>query len=160
MRAKNSISVKKHGGSTDTHKLRERLPLGQKFIDNGDGTVTDLSTGLMWAKDMHSAGCNHGKMLTWQGAMQYAKSLSFAGYSDWRLPSIKELVSIADYSKLSPAIHGIFKGTPCGYFWSGSNFKSDTRGAWVVGFDTGRVNGDDKSEFFYIRCVRDAAKMR
>ncbi len=126
-----------------------------RFIDSGDGTITDLKTRLMWAKESNSIGCYCGKKMTWNDAVKYAKSLSSAGYSDWRLPEIEELISIVDYSKLDPAIHEVFLSTPNGYFWTSTVFKSDTRGVWVVGFDTGRVNGDDKSEFFYLRCVRN-----
>lgn len=125
-----------------------------RFIDNADGTITDLETKLMWAKEMHDSGCNGGKTIRWQDAIQHAKAVSLAGYSDWRLPQISELVSIVDFKQLSPAVYSVFPNTPCGYFWSATAYKSDSRGAWVVGFDTGRVNGDDKNEFFYVRYVR------
>ncbi|UUX91980.1 Lcl C-terminal domain-containing protein [Methanoplanus endosymbiosus] len=62
------------------------------FVDNGDGTVTDKATGLMWSQD------DNGEMLYWEEALAYAESATISGYDDWRLPNIKELQSIADYS--------------------------------------------------------------
>jgi hypothetical protein len=62
------------------------------FIDNGNGTVTDQATGLMWSQD------DNGEMLYWEDALAYAEAATIAGYDDWRLPNIKELQSIADYS--------------------------------------------------------------
>ena len=62
------------------------------FVDNGDGTVTDNATGLMWSQD------DNGEMLYWKEALAYAENSTIAGYDDWRLPNIKELQSIADYT--------------------------------------------------------------
>jgi ribonuclease BN (tRNA processing enzyme) len=61
------------------------------FTDNGDGTVTDRVTGLGWQKTPDF------KTRTWEGASAYAASLELAGKKDWRLPSMKELFSIADF---------------------------------------------------------------
>ena len=79
--------------------------------DNGDGTITDRATGLMWQK------ADSGKGMNWQDALAYAEGLTLAGHSDWRLPSVKELQSIVDYTRSpdttkSAAIAPIFKVTP------------------------------------------------
>jgi hypothetical protein len=66
------------------------------FVDNGDGTITDNATGLMWKQDDSEEG------MEWETALNYAENHEFAGYSDWRLPNAKELQSIVDYSR-SPA---------------------------------------------------------
>ena len=66
------------------------------FLDNGDGTVTDRATGLMWMQ------ADSGEGMNWEGALGYCESLDHAGYDDWRLPNAKELQSIVDYSR-SPA---------------------------------------------------------
>lgn len=63
-----------------------------EFVDNKDGTVTDKATGLMWAKD------DNGKELYWNDALVFSENSELAGFTDWRLPNIKELQSIADYS--------------------------------------------------------------
>lgn len=61
------------------------------FVDNGDETVTDQATGLMWSSLSSDEG------MDWEAALEYAESSEYAGYSDWRLPSAKELQSIIDY---------------------------------------------------------------
>lgn len=61
------------------------------YNDNGDGTISDLNTGLMWQKNLYD-----GK-LTYQEAVSAADTVSLAGYNDWRLPSIKELYSLMDF---------------------------------------------------------------
>ncbi|WP_147676078.1 Lcl C-terminal domain-containing protein [Algibacter pacificus] len=80
------------------------------FIDNGDGTVSDYATGLMWQK------ADDGKARDWEGALAYSEDLELAGYTDWRLPDAKELQSIVDYSRSpqttnSPAIDPVFSTT-------------------------------------------------
>ena len=65
------------------------------FVDNGDGTITDRATGLMWMQK------DSGKSINWQEALLYAQRLRHAGYDDWRLPNAKELQYIVNYS-LSP----------------------------------------------------------
>lgn len=61
------------------------------FIDNGDNTITDKETGLMWSKQDSKKG------LDWKNALMFAENSELAGYSDWRLPNVKELQSIVDY---------------------------------------------------------------
>ena len=68
------------------------------FVDNGDGTISDLATGLMWLQD--DAG-----PMDWGDALEFSERLNFAGYDDWRLPDVKELQSIVDYGR-SPATSG------------------------------------------------------
>ena len=75
-----------------------------RFQDNTDGTVTDLCTGLMWTQDIVDAD-NSGvrdvdDQVNWCAALNACESLNFAGHTDWRLPSIRELESIVDYSVL------------------------------------------------------------
>jgi hypothetical protein len=62
-----------------------------RYEDNGDGTVTDLNTGLMWQRDP-------GPKVTWEDAVTGAAGFRLAGYADWRLPTIKELYSLIDFS--------------------------------------------------------------
>ena len=61
------------------------------YVDNGDGTVTDLNTGLMWQQ-------NPGDKMPWSDGMASADSFNLAGYDDWRLPTIKELYSLIIFS--------------------------------------------------------------
>jgi len=94
------------------------------FVDNRDGTVTDRSTGLTWMKN------DSGKPMNWQQALKYADNLKLSGHNDWRLPNVKELQSIVDYTKAPDArntsskraaINPIFKLTKTeSWFWSGT----------------------------------------
>jgi len=84
---------------------------GNVYVDNGDGTISDRATGLMWMQT------DSGKGMNWQQALNFAENLESAGYRDWRLPNAKELQSIVDYSRspdtsVSPAIDPVFQSTP------------------------------------------------
>lgn len=69
------------------------------FSDNGDGTLFDLVTGLMWQKE------DDGSSYDWESALAYATSSDLAGYTDWRVPNTKEFQSIVDYDRTTfPAI--------------------------------------------------------
>ena len=61
------------------------------YTDPGDGTVTDNVTGLMWVKDM-------GEKMTWEDALSGAEDFTLAGYNDWRMPTIKELYSLIQFT--------------------------------------------------------------
>jgi hypothetical protein len=69
------------------------------FADNGDSTITDNATSLMWMRNDSRTAMN------WEDALRYAENLEYAGHSDWRLPDAKELQSIVDYSR-SPSTTG------------------------------------------------------
>jgi len=120
------------------------------FVDNEDGTVTDEATELMWLQ------ADNGETMDWENALEYAKTSEYAGYTDWRLPNVKELQSIVDYSKspsateeenIGAAIDEIFTCTPTineagnddyGYYWT--NTSAQFRNgepyyyAWYVAF--------------------------
>lgn len=90
--------------------------LTQQFVDNGDGTISDTTSGLMWEK-LSSDGSIHdvGRGYSWSGLFTRMATLNsslFAGYSDWRVPTIHELQSLASYGVGSPAIPAIFR-TAC-----------------------------------------------
>jgi len=130
------------------------------YVDNGDGTVTDNNTGLMWQKvtgDTDNNGSvSEGDKVTWQDALSYCESLSLAGYSDWRLPDIKELTSIVDYTipEPGPVISGVFSSKSA-WYWS-STPSTNLDSAKYVSFQDG-YSGDFfglKSASNYVRCVR------
>lgn len=85
--------------SKQPRKMYARLVRGNteygnnNFVDNGDGTISDLSTGLMWQKDDNQAGVD------WKDALSYSQNLELADHDDWRLPNAKELQSIVDYTR-------------------------------------------------------------
>ena len=107
---------------------------GQRFIDNGDNTVIDLVTGLMWIKDPGQIPGFYDRMY-WYDAINNCENLEFAGWDDWRLPNINELMSIVDHSRYSPAFDTMFftppydMGTP---YWSSTSNASWYDGAWAM----------------------------
>lgn len=102
-----------------------------RFRDNGDGTVSDLSSGLMWSRGDSGWGMN------WEAALKYAEASTLAGYDDWRLPNAKELQYIVDYSRSpdatgSAAIDPVFHASPItneadqkdwGHYWTSTTHR-------------------------------------
>jgi len=85
--------IKAMSGARFVRAVRGTTTYGiNEFVDNSDGTVSDYATGLMWSQE------DNGEHLCWEDALAYAEAATIAGYDDWRLPNIKELQSIADYS--------------------------------------------------------------
>ncbi len=119
--------------------VRGRTGHGKNAIsDNGNGTVTDASTGLMWTKG------DSGKPLSWQEALAWAEQANaqnYLGHSDWRLPNVKELQILVDYKRSpstsgSAAISPIFNATPIqneagqkdyGAYWSSTTHANISR---------------------------------
>lgn len=99
--------------------MRENSSYGvNDFADNGDGTISDNATGLMWVQDDSGSDVPDG--LNWEEALAYVEAkneANYLGYSDWRLPDVKELQSILDYGRSpdttnSAAIDPLFNATP------------------------------------------------
>jgi hypothetical protein len=118
--------------------------------DDVKEVVNDTTTCLMWQDDNASKSVRK----TWQEAIDYCEDMSFAGYDDWRLPNINELYSIADRSKSFPAIKDAFENVSSSEYWSSTTVVINTSGAWNVCFIGGHDRFYDKTENFYVRCVR------
>lgn len=119
------------------------------FRDNGDGTVTDITTGLMWQQ-------GEGKAMTWEKALAYCENLDLAGYRDWRLPNIRELLSLVDDNRSEPSIDtSYFPGCRPSIYWSSTTHTVYPSLAWHVGFHDGQVHGGGhKERRHYVRAVR------
>jgi uncharacterized membrane protein len=135
-------------------------PIDGRYKDNGDGTVSDLCTGLMWQKDsadVNGDGTIDGSdAINWQAALKYCDALDFAGHSDWRLPNVRELQSIVDYGRVdSPAIDPVF-GAWTAEWWSSSTDVNDPQQAWLVAFNVGNagIGSVEKGNSYYVRAVR------
>ena len=137
------------------------------YEDNGDGTITDLNTGLMWEKKSDDGGL-HDKGNTypwwsttvdaiwdWLDDVNAEGGTGFAGYSDWRIPNVKELHSLSDYERRAPSIDPVFN-TGCGggctvttcsctaasSTWSATTIPVFTNRAVTVNFTDGSVSSD------------------
>jgi hypothetical protein len=113
-----------------------------RFVDNGDGTVTDNCTGLMWQKDTADTNgdgqIDGDDRLPWCDGLAYCQNLTFAGHDDWRLPNIRELESIVDYGRSGPATDPVF-GAVSSFHWSSSSRQDVPYQAWLVVFHIGNV---------------------
>lgn len=126
---------------------------GGRFTNNDDGTITDNATGLMWVADPSAAGV--GGIYTWANAITACEGLTYATYTDWRLPNTKELMSIIDYGTFNPVIDTNFFTSPSDYYWSSTTYAPVTTDAWRVSFYVGDVGLDVKTNTWYVRPVRD-----
>ena len=135
-----------------------------QLTDNSDGTVTDSKTGLMWKQCLEGVSGNLCETdspgsFTWQLALQQPETVNtgggFAGYTDWRLPNIRELRSLVEEQCSAPAINlDRFPNTPSSYVWSGSPGADYSVYAWYVSFNY----GDSNFRYRYgsaVRLVRD-----
>ncbi len=131
--------------------------LPMTYQDNGDGTVTDLNTGLMWQQ-------TPGDKLSWDEALAQAETLDLAGHDDWRLPTIKELYSLMDFDGvtghsardsrpyLDTSVFDFEYGNAANrerfidaQYWSSTAYRGTTMGGnhtvFGVNFADGRIKG-------------------
>jgi len=125
------------------------------FVNNGNGTVTDTSTGLMWEQDTARDTQGNYDTMTWEEALAYCESRTLGGHTDWRLPTIKELRSLVDYTRYNPAINTTyFPNTVSSRYWSSTTNAGDTDDAWDVDFRNGGDGWSYRSNGNYVRAVR------
>ena len=134
------------------------------YQDNGDGTVTDLNTGLMWEQKVAGGGgCTtalHAVDATcpWAQAtgawIDAVNAEGFAGYNDWRYPNVRELMSIVDYSTINPAIALVFGPTAAANYWSSTSGANNPGDAWSVFFFSGFVLFASENGALRVRAVR------
>jgi len=152
--------------SGDDGELQKGYPKsGPRFTDNGDGTITDNATGLMWVQDgyanqvtdpatAHTVDGDWWKY-TMTNAIYYCERLVYAGYDDWRLPNLKELFSIADFGKLNPCIdENFFTGTKSSGYRSSTYYVTPGVGSFTVSFSYGAVGSGSVVATAYVRPVR------
>jgi hypothetical protein len=141
------------------------------FVDNTDGTVTDTCTGLMWQKDTGNVNGDQnitnedfpaGDRATWCDALAYCEGLSLGGLNDWRLPKIRELHSIADFTRNNPTIDPVF-GVPLLpvvppplSYWSSTSHPNALGEAQDFNFTNGHIGKGIKAglNFNLVRAVR------
>lgn len=133
------------------------------LVNNGNGTVSDPKTGLMWkqcSEGQSGADCAVGGAIhyTLKTALEQVATLNsqgFAGYTDWRIPNIKELRTIIERQCHQPSIRlDLFPNTPSSWYWSASPYAKDAAAIWGIGFDAGYDGKNSKSAQGRIRLVR------
>lgn len=147
----------------DDGHYRAGAPL--RFADSGDGTVSDLNTGLTWIKSGRGEietdpptpyrDEDGWRKYNWTEAVNYCERLDFAGHRDWRLPNYKELTSILDLGETDPAVDTVFfPDTRSDFYWTSTPFAYDTAHAWYVYFNLGYVNHASMDRELFVRPVR------
>jgi hypothetical protein len=152
------------------------------YVDNGDGTISDNGTGLMWEKLYNDNSVRHDYnnfSYLWEGAFKKIDDLNaenFAGFSDWRVPNIRELDSIVAFNKIDLTVDSAFglncddpqiscsegQEDPCSctldndYWTSTTSEKTATSAnqAWYIDFKTGDRGTAAKNLYKYVRAVR------
>jgi hypothetical protein len=146
--------------------------VARSFTDNGDGTITDHATGLMWEKNTDDDSI-HDKdtVFTFSGAQGKVATLNtdgFAGYDDWRVPNVIELMTLLDFSATTnPRVFPEFNDscvaacdlascscTRASEYWSSSYHPSNLTWGWSVRMDTWNPAQNPKAAAFPVRAVR------
>lgn len=142
------------GGSKKIHvravrDINSPSSLPNHFTDNGNGTITDNVTNLIWQKLANT------DTLTWEQALNYADTLSLNGNIDWRLPNIKELQSINDENLMSPSVNpAFFSNIGIKKYWSSTTLPNQTDKAWYLSTQFGITTYDLKTVKHNLICVR------
>jgi hypothetical protein len=147
------------------------------YLDNGNGTINDKRTAIMWEK-LSNDGSIHDKdnVYDWDDAFAKIDQLnadSFAGFNDWRLPNESELETIINRGALFPAVSSVFNtACPVGctvltcsctlspideITWSSTTYVQTPSSAWLVNFYDGTAYTDAKSTPHHVRAVRNGS---
>lgn len=128
--------------------------IAAQFTENGDGSVTDHLTNLVWQK------VPLADTLTWEQALNYAENLTLAGQDDWRLPNIKELQSLNDESLSNPSVDvNFFPGIGVKRYWSSTSLPNQPTRAWYWQTQFGITTYDQKTRRLSLICVRGPLRL-
>ena len=125
------------------------------FSVNSASVTLDNITGLMWIYNRTDAGID--AFALWDNALGVCKTLNYAGYTDWRLPNVRELTSIVDYGRAAAPANNTaaFFNTGGSPYWTSTTSRSPTTSAFNVAFnDAGKIAVSDKGNSWLVRCVR------
>jgi len=130
-------------------------------LSNQANIATDSVTGLMWQdepygdaeEEAYLTGSTTQKVGTWEYAKGHCTTLTLGGYHDWRLPTIYELLTLSDDTKLTApyVVEGI-SNLSSGSYWSATSY--DSRSVLIANPQLGYLENDAPSLVFYTRCVR------
>lgn len=139
--------------------------LVENFSLLSNGLAQDKTTGLMWMRcaygqswDNTNSTCTGSpQQITWQDALQASVSVSDGGYTDWRLPNVKEIATIVEKSCVDPSLNEtVFPASSSENYWTSSTVVGDASYAWGMAFYNGRNNTKEKLLDLHVRFVRYA----
>lgn len=160
-----------------------RARMALRFVPQADGTVLEPEAGLMWMRcavgqEWSGQTCiGNGRQYNWDRAFEIADEAVFAGFSDWRLPTQPELYAmtfcstgqraeptreglgggcVGDYEKPT-ILQSVFPNAPAHSYWTSTPHARLNYSAWGVSFLTGHTGTGGRSDFIYVRLVRDVA---
>jgi len=122
----------------------------ETFDNIGEEVIRASHTNLIWTK-------NSWSLQTFDEVSAHCSELEYGGDDDWRVPEIDELKTLISPENVSLSE---FPGIEDSYFWSGSSFENLGEKAWAVDFSTGSVKSEEKTESYYLKCVRKIEKER
>ena len=141
---------------------------GLKLQARPDDTVLDERTGLIWDRcSLGQAGkdCEQGQAekFTWQDALKASTKANqerYKGYDDWRVPNVKELLSIVDIARYCPSVEvSAFPKTACYWYWSSTPRATDPSKVWDIGFDDGHIGFGLEDLEGHVRLVRNGTSL-
>jgi hypothetical protein len=147
---------------------RPASTLAARFVDNGDGTITDRESRLMWTRcsagqQWSAAGCaGEASSVDWGAAQSLANEVNKRGtyfFSDWRLPQLRELATIVERDCGDPRVNlAVFPGTPGEFYWTASPRAGEPSRAriYALSFGPEGVEAMQRAEANHVRFVRDA----
>lgn len=137
-----------------------------RFIAEDDGTTVDQLTQLMWMRcplgqSWSGQACNgEAVRMNWQGSLAEAERMNRTGshfYNDWRVPSLRELATVAERQCTRPRINlMVFPGTPAAGFWTSTASLQDKGQVYSLDFDTGGIRQVANDVSLHVRLVRSA----
>lgn len=153
--------------SCDTQAYPMSTPK-ERFTDNGDGTLTDTQSGLMWMRcalgqTWTGSTCSgEPGTYTWKSAQGAAAAINehggYASHTDWRMPHIPELAMIVERQCADPRINlELFPATPATYFWTASGRKPHEGmegDGYSLSFGPEGAGHKPKDDLHYARLVR------
>lgn len=146
--------------------------LARACVDNGDGTITDTRTGLMWEKlsdddSIHDKDHAYRRPDALAVKIALLNQMAFAGYTDWRLPNVSELQSLVSYGTFAPAVPSAFNTgcvpwctvqscscTRSARYWTPSGAPNNPLNTPLVDFSDGEISVAGESSSEQIRAVR------
>ncbi len=133
-------------------RLLVALGMGTSMLLAQTTMIKDPKHHLLWEDLPHTKETK----LTYKEAQSYCSELTLGGFDDWRVPTLKELLTIVDYHRYKPALKA-----PFGYveaessYWTSTPYVGDSSTRWVVNFKDGATSDASENYDRYVRCVRE-----